>query len=148
MDDGFASFLHNPYQFKYLSNAGQAATMSFLRKERFIEGYNWTSELDEIILAEFPSIDVLHRDGLATHFNSLKQCVILSKKKIGLFLLGADGSRPDRHFYRYQRQDGSVTALTRHSICKNLLKSFTDSDIDKFCRETPNFRLYYKPSRK
>ena len=145
----FAAFLHNP--FGYPSKIQQAAIMSFKRMDRF-GGPNIDTLLDETILKYFGNSKVLHTNGLIKQYQELKNYVI-EQKLVGLIIYGADLSQDDINYINYPTQDNKTIPLTRHSICVRFLKEHMtnnneklDEILDKYCRETPNFDIYYKPN--
>lgn len=134
-----ASYLHNPYG--YPTKVEQAAILCFRRTPRFVEGYDVTEHLDEVILRHFPSLDALYHTGLVACFQELRQDVI-DNHLIGLMLIGADRNAPNKVYYRYNQVSGTELTLSRQSICYHLLKEFTPEQIDELCRKTPNFEIY------
>lgn len=137
----FASYLHNPWAFP--TKEEQAAMLVFKRKERFVEGYYHITHLSNTIRMFFGDINKLHRDGLAIHYNQLKNYVI-ENHLIGLILNGTI-LEDDIKLGVYKTQDNNIFELTVKNICQYLIKEYIKSEnVEDLCRKTPNFEIYYK----
>ena len=120
----------------------EAARLCFLRAQRFIEGYYVENEITEFYHNFFGNTCRNQKFGLIKLYKDIKQ-EIIKQKKIGLILIGAnlDNILIDQ----YPTVNNTIIDLTVKSISRVLLREhFTREEIDKLCRETPNFNIYYK----
>jgi hypothetical protein len=126
-----------------LNEEGEAASLCFLRAQRFIEGYYVEEEITELYIKFFGDTNVNQKNGLVKQYQSMKDYVI-SKNKIGLILVGANL----HHILidTYPTLNNTVIDLTVRGISRILLRNhFTNDEVVDFCRNTPNFHIYYKP---
>lgn len=109
----------------------QAAKLYFIRKGRFVEGYDPIEELDRLILKYFSDLNRLHKYGLVQAYQELRKAVI-KDNLIGLIFIGADLSSDNNriyHKYELTTQKGATINLSRHSICTSLLKEHIDEAV-------------------
>ena len=142
----FASYLHNPFGFP--NEKQKAAINVFVRKQRFVEGYNINDNVRELITQFFGNTNKLVKHGLTFHYNELKSYVE-ENNLIGLILYGADVNNiPDthQHISNYITQSNSIIKLQISTICQILIREYFNNDIDyidSLCEKTPNFDIYY-----
>ena len=142
----FAAYLHNPFGFP--NEKQNAAITVFLRKQRFVEGYNINDNLRELIRQFFGNSNELVKNGLTFHYNQLKTYVE-ENNLIGLILYGADVNNiPDtlQYISDYTTLSNSIIKLQISTICQILVKEYFKNDIeyiDSLCEKTPNFEIYY-----
>ena len=120
----------------------EAARLCFLRAQRFIEGFYVENEITEFYHKFFGNTGRNQKFGLVNLYKNMKQDII-KQKKIGLILIGAnlDNILIDQ----YPTVNNTIIDLTVKSISRVLLREhFTREEIDRLCRETPNFNIYYK----
>ena len=124
-----------------LSKVEEAASLCFLRKERFVEGFICQEELVKLLNEYFGELGVLYSEGLIAQFKKLKQKVN-EHTLIGLILAGVNNTTI---INRYTQQDTVTTLdLTISSICRTLIREhFTEQEIINLCVSTPNFQIYY-----
>lgn len=96
----FAGYLHNMYGYEYLSEERKKDIDKLKEMENSDSNYNINDEIDKIILAEFKSLDELHKSGLKIHFNKLKTKVF-ENKYMPLILYGANKTNKTRDYYIY-----------------------------------------------
>ena len=124
-----------------LSKVEEAASLCFLRKERFVEGFSCQEELIKLLNEFFGNLGVLYSEGLVTQFKKLKQKVV-KNTLIGLILVGVNR---DTFINKYTQQDNvTIIDITISSICRTLIREhFTEQEIINICLSTPNFQIYY-----
>ena len=143
----FAAYLHNPYGF--LNEKQKAALTVFVRKQRFVEGYNIYYNIRELLLKFFGDTTDLVKYGLSKHYTDLK-IYVEENNLIGLILYGADVNNfldKEQYISTYITQNNSVLKLQISQICQILLKEYFNNDheyINTLCEKTPGFDIYYK----
>ena len=126
-----------------LNEVENAAKLSFLRAQRFVEGYCVKNEIIELYNKFFGNTGRNQKYGLVKLYKDIKDDII-NRKKIGLVLIGAN--LDDILIDQYPTINNTIIDLTVKSISRVLLKEyFTKTEINSLCRETPNFNIYYKP---
>lgn len=138
----FASFLHNPWAFP--SKVEKTAITATLRKYRFIGGTDPDKDLYDLLHKFFGNLNDLHKFGLVTHFNLMKDHVI-KYKYIGLVLYGTNISHDnDILINKYQTNTGAVIPLTVKSITTRLITEYIKKEnVEDLCRQVHNFDMYY-----
>ena len=140
----FESFLHNPW--KYPSKEESTAMLVFKRKERFVEGYNYFEDLQDLILTYFGNRENLEKYGLRKYYKELQHDVE-TNKLIGLILLGTEINQVPvklNFINNYTTQTGNTIDLTIVSITQTLITEYIKKEnVKKLCIATPNFQLYY-----
>ena len=142
----FAAYLHNPFGFP--NKKQKAAITVFLRKQRFVEGYNINNDLRELVMNYFGDSKELVKNGLTKHYNQLKTYVE-NNNLIGLILYGADINNledTDQYITTYLTPKNTQIRLQISTICQILIKEYFKNNIeyiDSLCEKTPNFELYY-----
>ena len=118
-----------------------ASSYTFLRCERFVEGFDCNEELIKLINYFFGDLDVLTQTGLIEQYKDLKQKII-NKKIISMIIVGLN--KNDIFINNYKDINNNNIRLTVSSICRIILRDyFTVNEIDKCCRESPNFNIYF-----
>lgn len=125
-----------------MNNIEKAAILSFVRKSRFVEGYDPKEHL-ETLLKDFRNSKNLYKYGLNKYYLQLKELVI-KKNLIGLILYGID--KPVKTFLSfYVDTNNKLKELKVINICQHLIKDyFTKKEVIELCKKTPNFNIYYK----
>ncbi len=124
-----------------LDNVQTAASLTFLRCERFIEGFDCNIELIKLINTFFGDLSVLTETGLIKQYKNLK-IKIVDENSIAMILVGLN--KGDILINNYTDVNYNNIKLTISSICRILLREhFTVDEIDKCCRESPNFEIYF-----
>ena len=126
-----------------LNEEGKAASLCFLRAQRFIEGFCVEKEITELYIKFFGDTNVNQKNGLVKQYQSMKDYIV-SENKIGLILIGANL----HHILidNYPTVNNTVIDLTVRGISRILLREyFTNDEVVNLCRKTPNFHIYYKP---
>lgn len=142
----FAAYLHNPFGFP--NDKQKAAITVFIRKQRFVEGYNINNHLRELVMNFFGDSIKLSKSGLTKAYNDLKTHVE-NNNFIGLILYGADVNNLESHeqfVTNYTTPSNSIIKLQISTICQILIKEYFKNDIDyidSLCEKTPNFEIYY-----
>ena len=148
-NNDFESFLHNPMGC-YKDNE-KAATLCFIRRSRFVEGYNINTHLEKVLRTFFGNRRNIQKTGLTYQYNLLKQFVI-DNNLIGLIRYGADYSNTvsNSTITKYTTVKNDTIDLTIGGICYNLLREyfglFTDEGektLDSLYEKTPNFSIYF-----
>ncbi len=124
----------------------KAAQLDFLRRERFVEGFNCNKQVLKLFNEYFGNTNVNQKYGLVVQFKKLKE-KILNSKLIGLVLyaVNMDINHKDFLIDDYPNIHGQVIKLTCASISRTLLREyFTLTEIHILCREVNNFDIYYK----
>ena len=124
-----------------LSKVEEAASLCFLRKERFVEGFSCHEELVILLNEYFGDLSVLYSQGLVAQFKKLKEKVV----EIGIVGLILAGVNNTTLINRYTQQDRvTILNLTISSICRTLIREhFTEQELINLCASTPNFQIYY-----
>ena len=121
----------------------KAAMLVFKRSERFIGGYSYIKELNDLILKFFGDINLLYQNGLTKHYDKLKNYVI-DNNRIGLILIGTNLDNPLK-LYDYKTIDNKTINLNTRDICRFLIRDYIKKEnVDLLCTKTPNFQIYYK----
>ena len=128
-----------------MNNYEKAARMVFLRKGRFIEGYDPNEELLSLITKFFGDKKLLDKHGVNHFFTSLKNYTLFNDI-IGLILMGKNSKTYGNHIISsYKIKDRPDVNLNIKTICSILLDEyFTKEEIKNCCFSTPNFKIYYK----
>ncbi len=120
----------------------KAASMSFLRRQRFVEGYEVEKELIILCNSFFGERGRIENSGLVKQFKAMKEEVI-KNNLIGLVLCGINNW--DTFINNYTTVSMSIVKLTIASITRALIyEYFSTEEIDKLCKMTPNFEIYYQ----
>ena len=148
----FASFLHNPFDPKWLTKEEQTAIFCFTRAYRFVSKPPMEEELKTFLSNYFNkkenTEENLMKSGLRKVYNKIKEDII-KHKNIGLILYGAYhiNSNDTKNLYlcNYLTQNNKHIELNLNNVCQNLLKEYFNIDeINECCKQTPNFDIYYK----
>jgi hypothetical protein len=124
-----------------LDNLQKATTLTFLRGERFVEGFYCREELIKLLNTFFGNLSVLTEYGLVKQYKNLKKNII-ENKNIAMILVGINTKNV--LINNYTDVNFNNIKLTISSICRILLREhFTVDEIDKYCRESPNFDIYF-----
>lgn len=169
--DDFASYLHNPFAFRFLSPEEKTSIVICKRTERFVTGYFIENECLELLKKYFGNRNLLEKNGLRIQFQNLKREVI-NNHLIGLILYGTDIQNTNCklgnvEITKYTTNNGNTISLTIESITRILIKEYiNDSDDDsdnnnsndnnssrnkyhntnvkKLCRKDPLFNKYFE----
>ena len=121
----------------------KAASLVFIRAERFIEGYSTNEHIIKICKQFFGNSALIQKEGLIKQYKKMKQ-LIEHDNLMGLVLYGMNTS--DILIDYYPTVQGNIIPLTIDSICKCLVREhFTKEEVDTICRRTDGFKTYYKP---
>jgi hypothetical protein len=121
----------------------KAASLVFIRAERFIEGYSTNDHIIKICKQFFGNSVLIQKEGLIKQYKKMKQ-LVEHDNLIGLVLFGMNTS--DILIDYYPTVQGNIIPLTVDSICKCLVREhFTKQEVDTICRRTDGFKTYYKP---
>lgn len=124
-----------------LTHIQKAASLCFIRRDRFVLGANYHDDLIELVNKFFGNADVLINSGLIEQYKNLKKYII-EKKLIGLILCGFNDKT---HIGTYFTNTNTQIDLNLSSITRTLVKDyFNEDDVNKYCRDTSNFAIYYK----
>jgi hypothetical protein len=127
-----------------LTHIQKAASLCFIRRDRFVLGANYHDDLIELVNKFFGNAVVLIHSGLVEQYKNLKTYVV-EKNLIGLILCGFnDQTRIGTYF----TNTNTRIELTISSITRILIKDyFNEDDVNKYCEATPNFAIYYKDDK-
>ena len=126
----------------HMNKFEEAAALSFKRRARFVDFYYPEKEIEKICHKFFGSTNENQKNGLKIQYKKMKQSVIESKS-IGLVILGCN--LKDKLIDTYPTIQNTIIELTVDSICRLLLREyFNPEEVEKYCRETPNFEIYYQ----
>ena len=145
----FACFLHNQFDIKYLTKEEKTAILCWTRSYRFVDKPPMEQELQKFLNTYFNSTSKykLLKTGLNVEYQKIIED-IYKNKNIGLILYGAyyidKNSNKDYLLTNYMTQHNKYINLTLNSVSQAILKQIPPEKIDKCCRETPNFEIYYK----
>lgn len=118
-----------------------ASSLTFLRCERFVENFYCNIELIKLINTFFGDLSVLTGNGLVNQYIHLKKKII-DEKNIAMILVGLNMNNITIN--NYTDINYNNIKLTIASICRILLREhFTVDEIDKCCRESRNFNIYF-----
>jgi len=121
----------------------KAASLVFIRAERFIGGYSTTEHITKICKQFFGNSTLIQKEGLIKQYKKMKQ-LVGHDNLIGLVLYGMNTSEILIDYY--PTVQGNIIPLTVDSICKCLVREhFTKEEVDTICRRTDGFKTYYKP---
>ena len=124
-----------------LDNVQKATSLTFLRCERFVEGFDCNVELVKLINKFFGDLSLLTQTGLIKQYKNLKTKIV-DEKSIAMILVGLN--KDDIMINNYTDINFNNIKLTVSSICRILLREhFTVEEIDKCCRESPNLEIYF-----
>ena len=143
------SFSENQFDSKSLTKEEKTAILCFTRSYRFVSKPPMEEELKSFLSNYFNKIvePNLIKSGLKVVYEEIKQDII-KHKNIGLILYGAYyiDSNDSKNLYlcNYTNQSNKHIKLTLQSVCQNILKElFNKDEITKYCKQTPNFNIYY-----
>lgn len=118
----------------------------FKRKERFVEGYNYFEDLQDLILNYFGNRENLEKYGLRKYYKELQNDVE-TNKLIGLILLGTEINQVPaklNFINKYTSEAGNTIDITIVSITQTLITEYIKKEnVKNLCIATPNFQLYY-----
>jgi len=118
-----------------------ATSLTFLRCERFVEGFDCNRELIKLMNTFFGNLSVLTKTGLVKQYKNLKKKIV-DENSIAMILVGLN--KNDILINNYTDINYNNIKLTISSICRILLKEhFTTDEIDTCCRESPNLEIYF-----
>ena len=124
-----------------LNQLQTATSLTFLRCERFVEGFDCNAELIKLMNTFFGNLSVLTETGLVTQYINLKKKIV-DEKSIAMILVGINTK--DILINNYTDINYNNIKLTIYSICRILLREhFTADEIDTCCRESPNLEIYF-----
>ena len=124
-----------------LNNLQKASSLTFLRCERFVEGFKCYVELVKLLNTFFGDLSVLTETGLIKQYKNLKKKIV-DENIIAMILVGLN--KDDIMINNYTDINFKNIKLTVSSICRILLREhFTVDEIDKCCRESRNFNIYF-----
>ena len=124
-----------------LNNIQKASSLTFLRCERFVEGFYCNVELVKLLNTYFGDLSVLTETGLIKQYKNLKKKIV-DENSIAMILVGLN--KDDIMINNYTDINFKNIKLTVSSICRILLREhFTEEEIDKCCRESPNLEIYF-----
>lgn len=124
-----------------LNNLQKASSLTFLRCERFVEGFDCNIELIKLINTFFGDLSVLTETGLIKQYKNLKKKIV-DENSIAMILVGLN--KGDIMINNYTDINYNNIKLTISSICRILLREhFTVNEIDKCCWESPNLEIYF-----
>ena len=125
-----------------MNDIEKAAILCFVRKSRFVGGYEPKEHL-ESILKDFSNTKNLYKFGLNKYYLQLKEEVI-KQNLIGLILFGIDN--PINTFLSYYVDTSNkYKELNVINVCQHLIKDyFSEKEVIELCKKTPNFNIYYK----
>ena len=127
-----------------LTHIQKATSLCFIRRDRFVTGADYQSDLIELINLFFGNADILIHSGLIEQYKNLKKYVI-EKNLVGLILCGFNDKT---HIAEYFTNTNTQINLTVSSITRTLIKDyFNEAEVNKYCRSTPNFAIYYKDDK-
>jgi len=126
-----------------MSNDEKAAVMSFLRMERFVEGYSIHDDLWENSIKFFGNLTKLHNEGLVQQYRLMRSYVI-ENNLIGLFLYGKYMPSDKSVFlHDYITENRKVIKLSTQSISKVLIEHhFKYDEVQSLCKKTHNYEKY------
>jgi len=127
-----------------LTHIQEAASLCFIRRDRFVTGADYQRDLIDLINLFFGNANLLIHTGLVEQYKNLKKHVI-EKNFVGLILCGFnDKTLIGTYFTNTNTQiDLNVSSITR-----TLIKDyFNEDDVNKYCKSTPNFAIYYKDDK-
>ena len=126
-----------------MSNDEKAAVMSFLRMERFVEGYSIHDDLWENSIKFFGNLTKLHNEGLVQQYRLMRSYVI-ENDLIGLFLYGKYMPSDKSVFlHDYITENRKVIKLSTQSISKVLIEHhFKYDEVQSLCKKTHNYEKY------
>ena len=120
-------------------NYRNAAMTVWTRKARFIDGYDYRSDLMNILNLH---VNKENDQSIKEYYNSLKEYV-MNNDVIGLILLGNEF--PYKKSKTIYQEINSNIYLKDNSICYHLLNTYlTEHEIKYLCFKTHNFGIYYK----
>ena len=124
-----------------LNQLQTATSLTFLRCERFVDGFDCNEELIKLINKFFGDLSVLTETGLIKQYKNLKKKIV-DEKSIAMILVGLN--KDNIMINNYTDINFNNIKLTVSSICRILLKEhFTVDEIDTCCRESPNLQIYF-----
>ena len=126
-----------------MSNHEKAAVMSFLRMERFVEGYSIHDDLWENSIKFFGNLTKLHNEGLVQQYRLMRSYVI-ENNLIGLFLCGKYmPSNKSKFLHNYITHDKKVIKLSTQSISNVFIEHhFKYDEVQRLCKKTHNYEKY------
>lgn len=126
-----------------MSNDEKAAVMSFLRMERFVEGYSIHDDLWENSIKFFGNLTKLHNEGLVQQYR-LMRSYIIENNLIGLFLYGKYMPSDKSVFlHDYITENRKFIKLTTQSISKVFIEHhFKYDEVQRLCKKTHNYEKY------
>ena len=133
-DDGFSSFLHNPWGFPSVEEK-IAIKITTGNKQ----SHSTNKHLYEYLFKYLGDRVENQTQGLSIHFNKLKTDVI-NTNSIGLILYGTDINNIDQEISKYTTQNNNEITLTVNSICQCLITDYIKKEnIEELCRNMPGF---------
>lgn len=124
-----------------LNKIEKAASTSFMRKERFVEGFYVLPELIKLCNEFFGEKGHIESTGLQFQFKAMREKV-KKNNLIGLVLCGIN--KWDTLICNYNTQNNSTIKLTIASITRTLIREhFSEYELEEMCKNTPNFHIYY-----
>tara|TARA_B100001121_G_C18699031_1_gene626473 strand:+ start:8078 stop:8533 length:456 start_codon:yes stop_codon:yes gene_type:complete len=124
-----------------LNQLQTATSLTFLRCERFVDGFNCNRELIKLMNTFFGDLSVLTKTGLVKQYKNLKKKIV-DEKSIAMIFVGLN--KNDILINNYTDINYNNIKLTISSICRILLREhFTTDEIDTCCRESPNLEIYF-----
>jgi hypothetical protein len=124
-----------------LNKVQTASSLTFLRGERFISGYDCKVELIKLMNKFFGDLSVLTETGLIKQYQKLKTKTE-NEKLISMIIAGLNYD--DILINNYTDNNYNTIKLTVSGICRVLLREhFTVDEIEEYCRNSPGFKIYF-----
>jgi hypothetical protein len=124
-----------------LNKIEKAASLCFLRQERFVEGFSVFTELIKLCNEFFGEKGHIESTGLQVQFKAMSEKV-KKNNLIGLVLCGIN--KWDTLICNYTTLNLSTIKLTIASITRTLIREyFSKHEVEQMCKNTPNFNVYY-----
>ena len=120
-----------------LSPIEKAASLFFIRKQRFVDNYDVDKELICLCIEFFGERGYIEHTGLTVSFKKMKEKVE-KENLIGLVLCGINKCNSFVNYYTTESM--TQIRLTIASITRTLVREyFTQEEVNKLCKATPNF---------
>ena len=129
-----------------LSPEGGAAALYFKRRDRFVEGSDYQTDLIRLLNKFFGDIGLISETGLDKQYRLLKT-EVETNNIIGLILSGVNIHNILINNYMLQDKV-TIIKLTIASLCRGLLRNhFTELEVNTLAQATPNFDLYFEHTK-
>ena len=120
-----------------LSPIEKAASLFFMRKQRFVDDYDVDKELICLCNEFFGERGYIEHSGLTVPFKKMKEKVE-KENLVGLVLCGVN--KCDAFINYYTTESMAQIRLTIASITRTLVREyFTQEELNELCKATPNF---------